>query len=290
MPDVAALSRRSFLAGLGGLVLLAACGSGDGDAAGGTDDDGGDGGYQALRVSSDLYATDRPQRFAFALAQGSRYVSGPPARIAFRPPGGTTQPSAPATLHADGLPAGRGVYVVDAVLATAGIWESVVEVGDTATPLPFQVAAAPTAPVVGAAAPRAPSPTLADPLGVDPICTLDGGPCPMHDVSLDAVVATGRPVLVSFSTPARCQTRYCGPTLEQVVAARPAYQADVSFVHVEIYERPTGPQLVSTVRAWGLQTEPWLFGVDGAGTIVGRLDGAFGTGEVEALLDRLAGA
>jgi hypothetical protein len=41
------------------------------------------------------------------------------------------------------------------------------------------------------------------------------------------------------------------------------------------------------VQAWGIQTEPWLFGVDATGNVVSRLDGAFGHDEQQQLLQRL---
>ncbi|MCJ7439624.1 MAG: hypothetical protein MUP97_17950, partial [Acidimicrobiia bacterium] len=60
--------------------------------------------------------------------------------------------------------------------------------------------------------------------------------------------------------------------------------------HVDIYRSSTGAELSPTVEAWGLESEPWLYTVDGAGTIVGRLDGAFGGNEMTARLDALVGA
>jgi hypothetical protein len=44
---------------------------------------------------------------------------------------------------------------------------------------------------------------------------------------------------------------------------------------------------VPTLDAWHIESEPWLFGVDGAGTIQSRIDGAFGGTEMKALLDAL---
>ena len=54
-------------------------------------------------------------------------------------------------------------------------------------------------------------------------------------------------------------------------------------VHIEIYQASTGTALVPTLEAWHLESEPWLFGVDGAGTIQSRIDGAFGGTEMKAL-------
>ena len=61
----------------------------------------------------------------------------------------------------------------------------------------------------------------------------------------------------------------------------------ISFVHVEIYTNLSGNETTPTVQAWGIQTEPWLFGVDATGNVVSRLDGAFGHDEQLQLLQRL---
>src|SRR5260370_39071776 len=87
-------------------------------------------------------------------------------------------------------------------------------------------------PVVGSSASRAPSPTKQNPLGVDPICTRQPA-CPLHTVSLSDVVGTGRPVAVLFATPALCQTRYCGPVLDELRAVRQAFENRATVGHVE---------------------------------------------------------
>jgi hypothetical protein len=66
------------------------------------------------------------------------------------------------------------------------------------------------------------------------------------------------------------------------------YKDRITFVHTEIYQALTGTALVPTVSAWHLASEPWLFGIDAAGVIQARLDGAFGGDEMKTLLDGLA--
>jgi len=122
---------------------------------------------------------------------------------------------------------------------------------------------------------------------VKPICTRRPQ-CPLHEVSLADVIGTGTPVAVMFATPALCQSMYCGPVLDELLAVRSRYEDRITFVHVEIYASTTGATLAPTVAAWGIESEPWLYTVDGTGTIVGRLDGAFGREEIVAQLDDLA--
>jgi hypothetical protein len=288
--DEPLLSRRAFLAAGGGVVLAAAAGralTAGGTAAALPMADNKK--LSALLLASDLYASPNPQRIAFALAQGPNYASGPPAKLAYGQ-GRTLGAPVATVLHSRGLPKRRGIYTADVTLPQAGPWVGVVQVKKNGkrqnASLAFQVQDQPTAPVPGSPAPRAASPTVANPLGVNPICTRNP-PCPLHQVSLDTVIGAGKPVAVMLATPALCQSRYCGPTLDDLLTLTDQYKDQITFVHVEIYTDLSGNQTTPTVQAWGIQTEPWLFGVDGTGTVVARLDGAFGHDEQQQLLQKL---
>jgi hypothetical protein len=283
MPPVP-LTRRAFLAAGGGMVLAAAAG---GTAAALPMAESKK--LSALLLASDLYASPDPQRIVFALAEGPKYASGPPARLAY---GQSRKLGAPVgtVLHSRGLPKRRGIYTADVTLPQAGPWLGVVQVKKDGkrqnASLAFQVQESAKAPVAGQPAPRAASPTAANPLGVDPICTRNP-PCPLHDVSLDTAIGAGKPVAVMLATPALCQSRYCGPVLDDLLTLTDQYKDRITFVHVEIYTNSSGNETTPTVQAWGIQTEPWLFGVDATGNVVSRLDGAFGHDEQQQLLQRL---
>jgi len=266
-------SRRHFLALGGGAALLAACGKhhhGFTQVAPGI-------------VSIDLYASPKPQRFAFALTAKEGFASGLPVRVAIAPPGATPKHFVPAVARGEGLPEFRGVYSTEATLDTPGLWRGVLDYQGTKSSFVFQVARTHVSPIAGDAAPRASSPTVNDTLGVHPICTRVP-PCPLHTQSLSDIVGKGRPVAVMFATPARCQTRYCGPVLDTLLKLVPTYRSRVDFVHVEIYRNDQTTDLISTVNAWGLTGEPWLFGIDGNGIVTGRLDGAFDETEMRSLV------
>jgi hypothetical protein len=275
------MSRRAFLAGAGSVAAAVLTGAPTAWA-----------GARAKRaplsplvLSSDLYATPEPQRLAFAIAKGAEYASGAPAKVALAAPGARRGKVYPTTLHRAGLPKGRGVYVAEVVLDQAGVWDALALTQGRRVPFAIEVKERAEVPVVGAAAPRAPSPTLADPLGVHPICTRRPR-CPLHDVSLSTVIGAGTPVAAMFATPALCQSQYCGPVLDELLKLRRSFPG-VTFVHVEIYRSNRGADLSPTVEAWQLPSEPWLFTIDTAGTITGRLDGAFGGDEMRARLEAL---
>ncbi len=254
-------SRRAFLAAAGGLVV--ASGLVETAPAWAAPR------YSPLVLSSDLYANPSPQRLVFAVAKGARFKSGAPARVRFKPPKGKFGPLLDTTLDRVGLPRGRGVYVSEPTFDVPGVWVAEARTHGKRLKFAVQIQAEATAPVVGSAAPRAASPTLANPLGVSPICTRSPQ-CPLHTASLSDVIGAGVPVAALFATPARCQSQYCGPVLDEFLSVMGPYQPHITFVHIEIYQAATGVAYVPTVEAWGLPSEPWLFGIDSSGTIVAR--------------------
>ncbi len=279
------LRRREFLGAAAGLLLASSC-SGGGSSSGASS--GVHAGHlNAGVLSIDPYVSTTPQRLAFELSDDSgRFASGPPVTVELTSPQGAAT-TLPATLHAEGLPEGRGVYTVDASLPQPGAWKMEIHPrGHPVVSAAFEAGASAAVPTPGAAAPRAASPTRTHAMGVDPLCTRVPA-CPLHTTSLDQVIGTGRSVAVMFATPARCQSQYCGPVLDQLLAVKDDYADDIDLVHVEIYRNATSTALVPTVEAWNLPGEPWLFGIGPDGTITTRLDGAMGTREVRSLLDGL---
>ena len=287
------MSRRAFLAAGGGALLLAACGGSSPKRASPTTVAADSvKGISAFRMEIEPYVSTAPQRFAFILVQNNRTpASGPAAQLAIAPPGGEFGAPTPARLHTEGLPEGRGVYVIEPTLTTPGNWRGTVTIeGHADAELAFPVSANPDTPMVGEAGPVISSPTTADALGVDPLCTRTDAdnrpaPCSFHGPSLDQVLGKGKPVIAMFATPARCSSRYCGPVLDQLIEVAPEFGERIVPVHVEIYKDLTSNDLVTATEAWlGFSGEPWVFAIDGTGKVTGRLSGAFATDEIRTLI------
>jgi hypothetical protein len=105
---------------------------------------------------------------------------------------------------------------------------------------------------------------------------------------LDQVIGKGKPVIAMFATPARCQSKYCGPVLDQLIAVAPGYGDAITPIHVEIYKDLTSNDLITATATWlGITGEPWIFAIDGTGKVTGRLSGAFATDEIKALIDNV---
>ena len=280
------ISRRGFLSGTAGLALGAATASVVAGPAGALLNSANKA-ISPLVLATDLYASPALQRFVFAIARGSKYASFGPAQVAFAAPGSTQGDILDTTLYKDGLPKGRGIYVVDTVFPVAGNYKAAAIVDGKKVPFAIAVNPAPAAPIVGAQAPRDASPTPANTMGVNPICTRRPA-CPLHDVSLSDVVGTGKPVAAMFATPALCQSQYCGPVLDELLALKDDYAGKITMVHIEIYTSNRGATLAPTVQAWNLPGEPFLFTIDGSGVIKTRLDGAIAKTEIKTALDNLA--
>src|SRR5262249_21235581 len=206
--------------------------------------------------------------------------------IRYQPPGGAWTPFTKMSYDPAGLPTNRGVYRSTPVFDKAGVWKADARVQGGRTQFAIQVSDGPATVPIGHAALRAPSPATTATLDVSPICTREPM-CPLHTASAADVIGAGRPVALLFATPARCQSQYCGPVLDELLKVMGPYRDKVTFLHVQIYKNLTEPAYVPTVDASNLPSEPWLFALDARGAVRCRIDGAFGGAEMKKLLDGL---
>ncbi len=186
-------------------------------------------------------------------------------------------------------PFSGGAYTFRAEFDAAGTWEIAVTLDDVGEEVvgtaAIQVRQEPVAPGVGSAAPSTPTKTASS---VDEVRDISSDPNPrpeFYSVSLDEVVGSGKPVAVTFSTPAFCQTNTCGPQLDTLSELQAEYADRCHFVHVEIWDNPRemleegdlGLGVLSpVVGEWDLPTEPWTFLIDGKGDVFARFE-AFAT-------------
>jgi len=187
------------------------------------------------------------------------------------------------------------------VFPAPGLWEVEVSValeGETeSATAAFEVLEDPIVPVVGDHAIDVDHPVAGD--DVDPSVldsrARDGEPIPdpqLHEASIADALSSGRPSLILFSTPVYCVSRFCGPITDMVDELAATYADRATFVHVEVWsdfeEREVNPAASAWIEtADGRILEPWLFLVDGAGTITHSWDNIAPRDEVEAALDAL---
>jgi hypothetical protein len=153
----------------------------------------------------------------------------------------------------------------------------------------FPVQSQSQTPAVGSPAPRSNNPTTAD---VSDIALIDSSDPPrpeMHALSIAQAIDTGKPTVIAFATPAFCQSRICGPTMEVMDELYSKRGDAVAFVHVEPYDltalREEGQfQLTPAAQEWHLPSEPWVFVVDQQGRVAAKFEGIVAVEDVEAAL------
>ncbi len=188
----------------------------------------------------------------------------------------------------------RIVYVTNLKLDQGGHWDLFAmfqdQNGYTATLIPsIKVGGFGSIPAVGDRAPSVHTPTVSDVGGdvgkIDTRSPHDD----MHEVDFADVVES-KPVVLLFATPALCQSRVCGPVVD--VAAQVAHESGsgVDFIHMEVFnDNNASAGLRPQMRAFGLDTEPWLFVIDGKGIVRTRIEGAFAASELESAVRAVEG-
>lgn len=156
----------------------------------------------------------------------------------------------------------------------------------------FDVAAEGTTPLVGEPAIPSDTPTADDVDGDLAQISTDEAPDPeMYEVTVAEAVAAGEPFVLTFATPRLCTSRVCGPTLDTVKEVKADY-SDVRFIHVEPYDLSDQSELKTEpwVDEWGLPSEPWVFVIDGDGTVAAKFEVIAGEAELRSAIDAVIGS
>ncbi|MBI5305103.1 MAG: hypothetical protein HY868_23425 [Chloroflexi bacterium] len=106
-----------------------------------------------------------------------------------------------------------------------------------------------------------------------------------YRLTLAQALASGKPTVLLFATPAFCRTRFCAPAYDIADALEKEYGARANFVHVEVYTGMPNPagnnwQLDPAMRAFGLTTEPWVYVIDTRGIVAYRVEGVMTEAEL----------
>lgn len=209
-------------------------------------------------------------------------------------------PDGPAVLDAA---EGRGVYAATAGFDRAGFWEVEVSAAlgggeEQSATAAFEVLPRHRVPAVGEAAPASENLTV-DSTGIPPAAidsrALGDAAVPdpeLHRTTIAAAMAAHRPVLVVFSTPTFCVSRFCGPVTDMVAELAGRYADRASFIHVEVWKDFEAKQLNDTAAEWLTRggadgNEPWVFLIGADGRVAARWDNVATKSEIEPLLQQL---
>lgn len=232
-------------------------------------------------------------RFAFALTTSSgAFIYAPTALYIARTPKSRAQgpflaPADPMTVSPqyrskqNSGPGGiQAIYAAQLPLPKAGTYTLLAltrtRTGLLGAPGEVAVAASSPIPAVGQRPPAIATDTAASVHGNTSLLTTRIPPEQMASVSFKDVLGK-RPVALLFSTPQLCISRVCGPVTDIAVELQHRFGNQITFIHQEVYvgndpKKGLRPQL----KAFHLQTEPWLFTVNRKGVIAARLEGSFG--------------
>ena len=189
-----------------------------------------------------------------------------------------------------------GIYTAQLKLDREGSWGIGViasrpdgSVQSAASPIRVKVKS--STPQIGSAAPRSTNKTLIDVQGLAQITT-DVDPDPeLYGLTVAEALDSGLPLMLTFSTPAFCQTATCGPQLDMLKVLKAEYSDRANFIHIEVYDNPDEIQgdlsnaIVSPVLAeWRLPSEPWTFVVDEEGLVQSKFESFATREELETAL------
>jgi hypothetical protein len=183
------------------------------------------------------------------------------------------------------------IYAAEVRFSRAGSWSVLVvtKQGNGLVGATAQVAVTPKSkekiPDVGQRPPRISTDTLATANGDEAaIDTRRPFGRELHEVDFKDVVGR-KPVALLFATPQLCQSRVCGPVVDIALQMKQQYGDRMAFIHEEVYrDNQIAKGLRPQLKAFHLQTEPWLFTIDRDGRIAARLEGSFGVNEFRAAI------
>ena len=240
--------------------------------------------YVAIRISSDLYKSTLLQRFAFVIFEKETHLSKETLSVNLKKPSGKLTQIKNIRPRVGGLKS-QGIYSFETIFDEAGNYEISTSYDKNPVTLTFNVSEVNLAPGLDTNCINTDSPTNADPKDAKILCTRFDGECGLHKNSISNLLSQNAPFLVLFATPARCQTKYCGPVLD--ILKSEVEKNPINCTHIEIYKDETSPDVLDAVTEWGLPSEPWLFAVDKSGIIKKRLDGAFYLSEIKDSIDAI---
>jgi hypothetical protein len=198
---------------------------------------------------------------------------------------------------------GRGVYAADIAFERPGFWEVEVAAdvkgrGTLTARGAFRVLDHHQVPAPGDPALRTenltrPSRRGAPKTAVDSRWTGTGGPpdAELHRATIASSLRKGNPIVVVFSTPVYCVSRFCGPITDMVDELAADYSDRADFVHVEIWRDFQKGVINEAAADWLLRDddlrEPWVFFIGSDGRIKARWDNVATRAEIEPYLKRL---
>lgn len=257
---------------------------------------------QLVLVPSELIVG--PNRFAVGIFdQGGNLVHEADVHLHFYDLGDTSNPFFESEADAYPLTTDLGdvtIFAYEREFAHGGDWAVEVEVTfpdgtEAINGIRYYVADGSPSIEPGEQVPDIQTPTLSDVNQQIELLSSAEKPTPaFYTQSLDEAIASGKPTLLLFATPAFCQTRFCGPSYEIFNELADHYQDQMNFIHVEVFTGLPNPEVnnwavTPSMEQFGLESEPWIYLIDDEGTVLYRVEGLFTLQEIEGHIQEKLG-
>lgn len=102
----------------------------------------------------------------------------------------------------------------------------------------------------------------------------------LYQMTVADALQSGKPSVITFATPAFCQTQVCAPVVNTVEAVYDQVGDAANFLHLEVYKDFQELTVADEMNEWGLTTEPWTFILNADGEITARLGGPISEAEI----------
>jgi hypothetical protein len=174
-------------------------------------------------------------------------------------------------------------------LPHAGYWGFVAEItladgSTTEAQFTIEALGQGRAPGVGSQPPASDNRTLSTEPDITKL-TSDPEPEPgLYQLTVADALKTGKPTVVTFATPAFCESRLCAPVVNSVKAVYGEWKEEANFIHIEVYKSFNPLVYADEMEEWGLPSEPWTFVLDQTGKVVAQLGGPVSPRELTTVL------
>ena len=303
---------RNLIAASLALLVLAACGSGTSSAppsaAQASASPGASGGPEIIPLLVSAEITKGPNRFLFSLTdRNNALIAAPDVKVHLLFYDVDTATDT-VVFEEDArffwsIADTAGLYAASVDFPKAGRWgtrfEATFPDGRTkVVRADYDVRETGTSPAIGAKVAPIDTPTLDSVNGDLKAITTDQKPLArLYETSITAALSAAKPFVVTFATPAFCETRVCGPTLDIVKGVATSYP-DLTFINVEPYvmalkdgslqpvlDAQNQLQAAPWTEAWGLPSEPYTFVITASGTVAAKFEGMVTPEELTAAID-----
>ena len=192
----------------------------------------------------------------------------------------------------------RGSYVTEMNFDRPGPWRlDILVEGEGKAEALLDVSEQGGVPNIGSIPPLSRNKTLNTVESLEKLTT-DFDPDPdLYQITVEDAVATGKPTVVVFASPAFCTSPTCGPQTATLSELKSGHEGQANFIHVEIYDNPDEIQgdlsratLSQPIKDWGISelpdwfNESWTFILNPEGRVTQRFEGFATLEELESAL------